>query len=150
VTTIKVTIEFDSLDKVAEFFALHGVGSAAAQSVGSETAEQEAAVTTESSKRKRRAKAEMEAARQAEMAPPTEVVPERKAITAPVAEAKPAEPITKDHVRAALGKVNTSKGIDTARQILQRFGTTSVSGLLEGEYAAFINECDAVFAGEDV
>ena len=156
--TIEIKMTFDNIDAAIAFLsggagpvtpAAHDDTQEAPEHVLVITADPEPSqeeAGTAGTKRKRRTKAEMEAAKQAEPVVTETPAPQAQA---PV-EVKPAAPITKDTIRAKLGEINANKGIDVARQLLQRFGTTSVSGLLESEYASFIAKCDAVIGGADV
>lgn len=156
---IEIRISFSSLEAAASFLSGSSVAPRAeqvhsvdppAESVAEQPVVGESVEAT--AKRKRRTKAEMEAARQAEPIAATPVVEPAVAptVAAPVVEAKPAAPVTKEVVRAALGKVNASRGIDSARGILMRFGTTSLSGLNESQYSAFIARCEEVAAGGSI
>lgn len=50
---------------------------------------------------------------------------------------------SKDDVRAALGKLNESKGLEVAMAVLKQFDAQRISDLAENQYAEFIKACEA-------
>lgn len=146
---VDVTLHFDSLSDMVDFFAEARAANQAQEAaidagiddklgaalLATQDAEPEESNTKEaesvktSGKRKRRTKAEIEAAKNSAETPEEQ-------------ENTPASSISKDDIRAKLGDVNKAKGLVEARSILAEFGATSVSGLKETEYRAFVKKCD--------
>ena len=58
------------------------------------------------------------------------------------APAKEAKEYTKKDITDACQKVATVKNLDTAKEILQKFGAVRISEVKAEDYAAFIAECE--------
>ena len=84
----------------------------------------------------------------------TEVKPSRKASKKQSRKSKPdtdtpakkaeLKAPSKDDVRQALSQVGAKHGIDTVREICQRFGASGVRDLPEDRYADVIKKCEEV------
>jgi hypothetical protein len=71
----------------------------------------------------------------------TSTVAEKPADPAPVQE--PAKVVTLDDVRAALQRVNETKGLETAKALLAKVGAKRISEVAEEKYTEFKALCDA-------
>lgn len=94
--------------------------------------------------RKRRTKAEMEAARAAETAP---AAAEPAATPSPAPEAQAAAglpPATLEDARAALAKLSEAKGIQAARAACMQFDVQSIKALPPEKFGDFVAACDAL------
>lgn len=100
--------------------------------------EEEANVPTKTTKKKT---AKKSIKKKAAIKPPSveEEVPQEEEVKEEVEEEVPQE-----DALAALQKVNSMKGIATAKEILNKFGAKRMSEVTPAQYGAFIGACDEV------
>lgn len=120
--TIKLTFEFDTLEKAAEFLRRMGRETTSPQTTFPEEAMQPA--------------------------PPPPKKRAKKADPAPTPESAPAASApTQGDAQAALEKLFSAKGMEICREVMSRYGVQRLKDMKSEQYADFIQHAEKVLAG---